>query len=77
MESDMFGFRIVIKGQPLTRRGTGYSRSLPVSQEENFAGFVLNDARLGRQDLRRVPAYVGKSGEASRLHLSVSLWNDV
>ena len=60
MESDMFGFRIVITGQPLARRGTGYSRSLPVSQEEDFAGFVLNGARLGRQDLRRVPPTLGK-----------------
>ena len=66
LESDMFSFRIVIKDQPLTRRGIlssissvydpppsppGYSRALPVSRQEDFAGFVPNEARLGRRDL--------------------------
>ena len=74
LESDMFSFRIVIKDQPLTRRGIlssissvydppsppGYSRALPVSRQEDFAGFVPNEARLGRRDLRKVRRTLGK-----------------
>ena len=76
LESDMFSFRIVIKDQPLTRRGIlssissvydppppsppGYSRALSVSRQEDFAGFVPNEARLGRRDLRKVRRTLGK-----------------
>ena len=38
----------------------GYSCALPVSREKDIAGFVPNEASLGRRDLRRVPRTLGK-----------------
>ena len=83
----MFGFRIVIKDQPLTRRGILSTISSVYDPLGIAAPFLLVGKKI-LQDLCRTKlgwddeiwkssAYVRKGGEASCLHLSASLWNDV